>query len=86
MRTITIEVTQTIDVTLDETKFTPEFMKEYRESFYDYTTIEQHAKHLAFLEASGMVSHGSAFIEGYGPMSDMGIKLVTQRCVETECV
>ena len=86
MKNITVEVTQTITVTLDETKFTPEFMAEYRESFYDYNTIEDHAKHLAFLEASGMVSHGSAFIEGYGSMSNMGIKLVTERNVETECI
>ena len=32
MRKFTVDVTQTVEVTLDETKFTPEFFAEYNET------------------------------------------------------
>jgi len=69
-----VEVTQTVEVELDETKFTDEFMEEYRECFYNHVTIEDHAKHLAQLEARGMTTGmPDEFIEGYGPVKDFGI-------------
>jgi hypothetical protein len=73
----TIEVTQTIEVELDETKFDEAFMEEFRESFYQFDTIEEHAEHLAQLHARGIVeldSFSGEFIEGHGPSKDMGIK------------
>lgn len=68
-----INVVQEVEVTLDESKFTPEFMDEFRASFFDFDTIEDHAKHIAQLYARGVVE-GDDFIEGYGRPSEMGIR------------
>ena len=85
MITKIIQVTQTIEVTVDETKFTDEFMREYREYFYDFDDIDDHLRFLASQEAQGFVSHGSAFIEGYGPMNEMGISFNTTS-LETDVI
>lgn len=66
-------VTMYVDVEVDETKFTEEFMQEFREAFYDFHTVDDHIEHLATLFARGLVYNGS-FIEGYGETEDMGIK------------
>ena len=56
MRKFTVDVTQTVEVTLDETKFTPEFFAEYNETItylggddgdIEYA-LRQHAEHLAW--------------------------------------
>ena len=70
-----VTVTQTIRVTVDESKFTPEFMREFRQSFYEFDSLDDHIKHLAQLCARGIADDFS-FIEGYGKASDMGIKFV----------
>ncbi|EIM25696.1 hypothetical protein [Microvirga lotononidis] len=68
----TVEVTMIVEVEVDESKFTPEFMREFRESFYDFHEVEDHIMHIAQLEARGLLS--PRFTEGYGPLADMGIK------------
>lgn len=70
--TKTVVVSQTVEVTLDESKFTPEFMAEFKRSFYEFDTIDEHRKHLAQLHARGLCDDFS-FIEGYGRAQDMGI-------------
>lgn len=65
-------VTQIIVVTVDRKKFTNQFMKEFREQFYQFHTVEEHIEHLAQLHARGMADNTS-FIEGYGQATDMGI-------------
>lgn len=67
---ITVEITVT--VTIDESKFTDQFMREFRESFYPFITIQEHKEHLAQMYARGLINNHS-FIEGYGPAKDMGI-------------
>lgn len=73
MREISVDVCLTIEVGLDETKFTPEFMEDFRNHFYDFNTIEDHAKHLAQMYARGLITEYSEFIEGYGPPKELGI-------------
>ena len=74
--TRTVLVTVPVDVTLDESKFTPEFLEQFRQDFYDIDTIDGHAEHLAQMYARDV--HGSReFIDGYGPTADMGIKMRT---------
>lgn len=69
-----VTVSQTVEVCLDEAKFTPEFMAEFRESFFPFYEIEDHAKHIAQLYARGIFGgFGHEFIEGYGLAKDMGI-------------
>lgn len=72
----TVQVTQEVEVTLDETKFTPEFMAAFRDCFYDFDSLEDHAEHLAQLEARGICGTNlDPFIEGYGRASEMGISM-----------
>ena len=74
MKTL-VEVTQTVEVEVDEETFTEEFMKEYRETFYQFQTIDDHIKHIAQMEARGLLpATGYGFVEGYGYIDIMGIK------------
>jgi hypothetical protein len=68
-----VAVTVTVRVTVDETKFTPEFMAEFRDGLYDFHTLDEHILHLGQLCGRGLVDNLTEFIEGYGPPADMGI-------------
>jgi len=72
-----ITVTQEVEVTLDETKFDEQALEDFRKSFYNFEDIEDHAKHLGQLLARGLISpfEFDPFVEGYGPLSSMGISL-----------
>lgn len=76
-----ITVSIDVEVEIEEAKFTPEFMEEFRRDFYPFELIEDHAKHLAQLRARGLVDDHS-FIEGYGRPENMGIK-TTEISVDT---
>lgn len=86
MRTYIVKVTRIVELTMDETKFTPEFFAEFN-STISYKggergdiewALSNHAEHLAWVHAAGLqdLEYVSLppFIEGYGPASDMGIK------------
>lgn len=85
-RTYHVVVTLDVEVTLDASKFTPEFFGEYNNSITyrggDDGDIEwalkNHAEHLAWVHATGVEDLESrvAFVEGYGPASDMGIRAI----------
>lgn len=62
-----------IQVTVDESKFTDEFMEEFRRHFYPFNTIEEHMEHLAQLEARGLIGVDN-FVEGYGDIREFGVK------------
>ncbi len=68
----TVLVSMEVDVTVDETTFTPEFMAEFQAYFFDFDTIEDHICHIAQLEAREVLNRN--FTEGYGPLSKMGIE------------
>jgi hypothetical protein len=70
-----VEVVQTLDVTVDESKFTETFMADFRKSFYDFHTIDDHVKHLAQMYARGIVTPFTRFIEGYGTPEDIGLDI-----------
>jgi hypothetical protein len=69
MSTKTVEVTTTVQGSLDESKF----MQEFRDSFYGFHTIIDHYEHLAYMFAQWFCNNYS-FIEGYGNPKDMGIR------------
>jgi hypothetical protein len=76
MKTFRVNVTQTIDITVDETKFDDAFMEGFRSSFFPFFELKDHAEHIAQLQARGIIeadSHGGDFIEGYGHSKEMGI-------------
>ncbi len=68
-----IAVTRVVEIEVDEAKFTPEFMNEFRASMYNFRTLDQHLEHLAQLYARDVIDDRS-FIEGYGRAEEMGIK------------
>ncbi len=75
-----VVVQQVIEVELDETKFTPAFMEEYREFFYPFYSLQDHAEHIAQMQARGVIDlegyvSPHAFVEGYGLVEEMGIKV-----------
>lgn len=78
MKKFSVTVTQEVIVELDETKFDEKFFIEFRESYYNFLTLEQHIEHLAQLGARGLISMIDPFIEGYGPAKDMGIEVKVQ--------
>ncbi len=71
--TATHVVHQYVRVIIDRKKFTQKFMREFRESFYKFNSIDEHLAHLAQLYARGL-AHNDTFIEGYGNARGMGIK------------
>lgn len=79
-----VDVTQTVEVELDESKFDEAFMAEFRDSFYPFYDLRDHAEHIAQLQARGIVDlagYSGEFVEGYGPSKDMGIKA---RVIDTD--
>jgi hypothetical protein len=72
-----VNVVVEVLVEVDESKFTDEFMKEFRDSFYDFNSIDDHILHLAQLYARGIADSRNGFIEGYGESTDFGIKFKT---------
>lgn len=80
MKTFRVRVTQIVDVTLDDTKFTPEFMAEFAGSISDFERIEQHAQHIGQLAGREVYSLNKhlpkEFVEGYGEIGAMGISAV----------
>lgn len=68
-----VEVKQVIEVSVDETKFTPGFMTTFKATMYPFDSVNRHIEHLAQLYARGIVDNHS-FIEGYGWASEFGIK------------
>lgn len=74
-----VTVTMGVEVEVDESKFTEEFMAEFRQYFYPFDSVKDHAEHLAQLTARAIYPeigefNPDEFIEGYGPASEMGIK------------
>lgn len=68
-----VKVEQTVEVEVDEAKFTQDFMAEFREVMYPFASLNEHICHLGQLHARGLADDLS-FIEGYGPAKAMGIR------------
>jgi hypothetical protein len=76
MKTFTVNVTQTVEVSLNEAMFTKEFMEEFSRDFFYVNELEDHAEHIAQMAARELYNfgqHSNDFVEGYGPLKDMGI-------------
>lgn len=67
-----VEVTFVVQVEVDETKFTPEWIEDWQKTFYPFISVEDHIEHIAQMEARDILN--PKFTEGYGPLVDMGIK------------
>lgn len=72
----TVAVTQEVEVVLEANNFTEAFIEEHQRFIGGCDTIEDHAENLARLVATGVVDNfPSTFVEGYGPLKDMGIEI-----------
>lgn len=64
---ITVYREDVYQVELDTDVMTEEWMKEFRDYFYDFDGLEQHAEHIATMRAR----FGELYMEGYGyPLID----------------
>ena len=65
-----IKVEQRTVITLNADRFDEQFLAEFRESFYNFHTIEEHAAHLAQMHVRGLydLNNPQEFVEGYGPI------------------
>jgi hypothetical protein len=72
-----VNVIQVVEVEVDESKFTDEFLSEWQETFYPFTSVNDHILHIAQLEARSFLDD---FTEGYGKIEEFGIsaKVVDQ--------
>lgn len=74
MRKAIVDVTQRVEVTIDETKFDADFFEQFNNSITYYgDDLDEHFRHLAVLHVRG-VADDDRFIEGYGQAAEMGIK------------
>lgn len=81
----TILVTQSVNVEVDESKFTQEFFDDFNRHFYNFgNDIDKHIEHLAQLFARGIAGPFSTFIEGYGEPEEMGIVFSDDDVLEIE--
>lgn len=79
----TVEVTQTIEVILDDEHLNEGFNKVFSEFMWDVVDdLEDHATHLAQLKAIGMIGFDN-FAEGYGDLSKIGCSVGQYRCEES---
>lgn len=67
-----VQVLTNVEIELDETKFTPQWISDFRRIMYPFEDITAHAEHIAQLATRGMLNKD--FTEGYGRLADMGIK------------
>jgi len=79
----TVVVTQYVEIEYDESKFTPEWMADFRSYMFAFHTVEDHLKHLAQLQARGLCDQFEPFAEGYGKLADMGIEMHVDDVEET---
>lgn len=70
----TVIVKSYVEVEIDEAKFDEEFMNGFNESIFE-ADIDEHFKHLAQLFARHVIYSDDQFVEGYGHIDKMGIKL-----------
>lgn len=75
MKTKNITVNQAIEISFDETKFTPEFMAHYQKHFRPFADIDEHISSIAELFSRGVINGESDFLEGYGILSEFGIRI-----------
>lgn len=73
-------------IEFDENIINEEWMEDFKKYFYDFETLEEHAKYLAQFRAR----FGHNFIEGYGVVNvngkDPRWNKNTQRCISEEAI
>ena len=81
----TYKVIQNIEVIIDESKFTDQFLDEFEKHIFKFfdcrNRIDGHMKFLAEMYARGIIkNYTDESFEGYGVLSNMGIKFNLVDC------
>ncbi len=76
-----------VTVEIPKKAINAEFIKSFAEYMYPFDSVEEHAGHLGQLAARGLIPSND-FVEGYGDIAEMGIKvqLVEYEAPEVERV
>lgn len=69
-----VEVRQIVEVELDDSHLNDDFNKAFSECFWDVDCLEDHANHIAQMEARGLIGLDK-FVEGYGDLREMNCKV-----------
>ncbi|WP_057465582.1 hypothetical protein [Pseudovibrio sp. POLY-S9] len=81
-----VEMKSTVLMDIDESKFTDEFMEQYRQLIDPgFSEVRDHADLLAYLNLREIAENGS-FIEGYGDLKQQGVEFVGLPEIKTEAV
>jgi hypothetical protein len=82
-----VDITQRLYVEIDETKFTPEWLADFRKTFYNFQSVQDHVEHLARLEAAGIIhtQDRDCFIEGYGPAGNFKLQITKGKMEIDSC-
>ena len=70
-----VQITHYIEVEIDENKLTQEFNEQFNKTIGFIDTPEEHLVHIANYFAQFDEPYRNYFLEGYGPMNEMGIKV-----------
>lgn len=74
-----VEIKHTVEIEVDESKFTEKFMEEYRQYICQLYTVEEHMENLVSYYCYPNFPYEfdkSEFVEGYGKLYDLGVKFV----------
>lgn len=72
-KTFEITITKMIEVEYDTEKFTDEVINDFNDHiYYVGDKIEEHVKNIVEMHAKDLDYSG--FLEGYGPLEDLGVK------------
>ena len=79
----TVHVTVEVDVEIDDAKFTPQVMADFSKVISHMDEIDEHIKHLAYCAIFSPPTC-SGELEGYGGLSDVGVRLFAPLFVDAE--
>lgn len=71
VREFEVEVTQVVKVQIDDEKINEDFNRVFSSYMWDVNCIEDHVKHLAQMEARGLIDC-DGYVEGYGRLPEIG--------------
>lgn len=72
-----VEVTHTVLVKLDDEQINDEFNEAFSSMMWEIDGLEDHAEHLAQMEARGLIGFDK-FVEGYGDLRDINCSVEIQ--------
>jgi len=76
-RKFEVTVSTMVIVEIDDEIINGEFNEEFSRYFWEVDDVEDHARYLAEMKATGRI-FSDDFVEGYGTLSDAGIEVTEE--------